>query len=370
MTLALIVITLLYLFIIGRFVFGFDKVDNFQFNKGIPKSTFSIVIPFRNEAENLPNLLHSLAALNYPSELLEVILIDDDSSDASVKLINEFDNGYRLFENKRLTASPKKDAITTAIAQSNHEWIITTDADCVFHQDWLISLDAFIQHKQPKMIVGPVTYSNNDTFLKRFQLLDFLSLMGATIGGFGIHKPFLCNGANLTYSKQVFNDLNGFKGNDAISSGDDIFLMEKILRKYPDDIFYIKHQSAIVLTKAESKLSGLIVQRRRWAAKTSSYHNPFGKLVGAIVLLMNFCLLAGLFLSIFGIYSISTIGYVFLIKFCVDLWLIFKTIQFMNQTEYLKSYFISSLLYPFFNVYIAISSWYSGYTWKGREFKK
>ncbi len=370
MTLALIVITLLYLFIIGRFVFGFDKVIGFKYENAVPKSTFSIVVPFRNEAENLPNLLRSLSALNYPPELLEFILIDDDSTDESVNVINEFDIEVMLFKNKRLSVSPKKDAITTAIDHSNHDWVVTTDADCVFNQDWLITLDAFIQQKQPKMIVGPVTYSNNDTFLKRFQLLDFLSLIGGTIGGFGVRKPFLCNGANLAYSKQLFIDLNGFKGNDDIASGDDIFLMEKVLRKYPDDVIYIKHQSAIVLTKPEPKLSGLIAQRRRWAAKTSSYSNSFGKIVGAIVLLMNFSLLAGLFLSIFGVYSINTIGYVFLIKFCVDLWLILKTTQFMNQTKYLKSYFLSSLLYPFFNVYIAISAWYSGYIWKGREFKK
>jgi cellulose synthase/poly-beta-1,6-N-acetylglucosamine synthase-like glycosyltransferase len=370
MTLAIIVITLIYLFIIGRFVLGFDKISDFQLEDLVPKSSFTIVVPFRNEARNLPNLLRSLSALNYPRKLLEFILIDDDSTDESVKLINEFNSGFRLIKNKRKSASPKKDAIATAIDHSKHDWIVTTDADCIFNEDWLITLDAFIQQKQPRMIVGPVTYSNNDTFLKRFQLLDFLSLIGATIGGFGINKPFLCNGANLAYSKQIFIDVKGFKGNDHISSGDDIFLMEKIVRKYPFDVAYIKHQNAIVKTTPETKLSGLIAQRRRWAAKTSSYSHKFGKIVGAIVLLMNFSLLAGLFLSIFGVYTIKTIGYVFLIKFCIDLWLIYKTTQFMNQTKYLKSYFLSSLLYPFFNVYIAISSWYSGYTWKGRKFNK
>ena len=51
---------------------------------------FSIVIPFRNEAENLNNLLKSLYKLNYPKHLFEIICVDDDSSVDSVKIITNF----------------------------------------------------------------------------------------------------------------------------------------------------------------------------------------------------------------------------------------------------------------------------------------
>ena len=78
------------------------------------------------------------------------------------------------------------------------------------------------------MMVGPVSYNIlKHSFLENFQLLDFLSLQAATLGGFGIKKPFLCNGANLAYKKTVFTKLNGFQGNENIASGDDIFLFEK-----------------------------------------------------------------------------------------------------------------------------------------------
>ena len=374
MTFALIGITLIYLFIIGRFVLGFDKVEDFKFEETEPKTTFTIVIPFRNEAENLPNLMQSLSELDYPSELFEIILVDDDSEDESLAAIKRFldsaRNDIKIIENERNSESPKKDAITTAIKRSKYDWILTTDADCTFNKEWLHTLDAFIKEKQLKMVVGPVTYTITNSFLERFQILDFMSLIGATIGGFGIGKPFLCNGANLCYPKEVFNSLNGFKGNDTIASGDDIFLMEKILQKHPEAVAYLKHPKAIVSTKPQNSLSNLISQRKRWAAKTSSYSNAFGKLVGAIVLLMNFSLLAGVFLGIFGVFTFKMIGYIFLIKFCIDLLLIFKAANFLNQTKHLSAYAFSSILYPFFNVYIAITAWYSGYTWKGRSFKK
>ncbi len=374
MILAFISITLIYLVVIGRFILGFDKIKDFELTDSESNTSFSIVIPFRNEAENLPNLLESLSQLNYPETLYEIILVNDESTDESVEIITKHiansQNTITLINSIRNTGSPKKDAINTAINASKKDWILTSDADCTFNEKWLITFDTCIQEKQPKMVIGPVTYTINNSFLERFQLLDFMSLVGATIGGFGINKPFLCNGANLAYSKVAFKNVNGFDGNDHIASGDDIFLMEKMIQKYPDDLMYLKQKEAIVTTKPQNSVSRLISQRKRWAAKTSSYSNSFGKLVGSVVLLMNFSLIAAAFFSLFGVFSFKMIGYVFLIKFSVDLLLIFKTAQFFNKTKHLSAYTISSLLYPFFNVYIAISSWYSGYTWKGRSFKK
>jgi len=194
--------------------------------------------------------------------------------------------------------------------------------------------------------------------------------MGATIGGFGIKKPFLCNGANLAYTKDVFEVVNGFKGNTDIASGDDIFLMEKVVKKYPKAVAYLKHPDAIVSTEPEATMSGLLAQRKRWAAKTSAYTNTFGKLVGAIVLLMNFSILAALFLSLFNVFTLKTVGYVFLIKFAIDLWIIQKASLFFNLKSHLKYYLFASVLYPFFNVYVALTSWFGGYAWKGRNFTK
>jgi cellulose synthase/poly-beta-1,6-N-acetylglucosamine synthase-like glycosyltransferase len=339
-----------------------------------PQTAFSIIIPFRNEAKNLPELLNSISEINYPTSLFEILLINDESSDDSLTIlqgsIQETILDIKILDNVRLSNSPKKDAIVTGIKESKCAWILTTDADCTFSSNWLKTLNAFILNKKSKMVAGPVTYNISNSFFERFQYLDFLSLIGATIGGFGIGKPFLCNGANLAYQKKVFTEIQGFKGNENIASGDDIFLLEKVQKKYPKDLHYLKSQEALVLTHAEPTLSSLISQRRRWAAKTSSYSSSFGKTVGAIVLLMNFSMLAGLFLSIFGVITFKTIGYVFLIKFWIDLWLIQKTTKFMGTTRHLKTYLLVSLIYPFFNVYIALTAWFGGYSWKGRTFKK
>ncbi|MGJ8591045.1 MAG: glycosyltransferase family 2 protein [Aquaticitalea sp.] len=376
MTLIAIIITLIYLLLIASFIYGFDKVNTFTLKDLKPKTKFSVIIPFRNEKRNLPALLESVSKLNYPKELFEIIFVDDESEDDSVKVLDTFwsnlniKNNISIIKNERTSKSPKKDAITLAVSQVKHDWIVTTDADCVLPQFWLDSLDEFIQLQQPEFIVAPVTYSKIDTFLSRFQLLDMLSLQGSTIGGFGIDKPFLCNGANLAYTKQLFEEVNGFDGNTNVGSGDDIFMLEKVLKAHPNKVKYLKCEQAIVTTLPQPSFDALMSQRVRWAAKTGSYRNFFGKSVGIIVFLMNGGLLIFALLGLTGILKFNTLLYVLVIKFGIDFLLIFKTASFMNQKEAMKTYFFAFFLYPFFTVTVVFASIFRGYKWKGRDYIK
>jgi biofilm PGA synthesis N-glycosyltransferase PgaC len=379
MLLISILITFLYGVLILLFFIGFHWVQPFHVKKVEAKNTFSILVPFRNEAAAIPALLKSIAKLQYSNDKYELIFINDDSDDESVVLLNEFikkrsvdstQSNIRIINNSRKTDSPKKDAINTAIHQATFDWIITTDADCIVPEKWLQILDRFIEEKQPQLIVAPVTYNSTNRFLEQFQLLDFLSLQGSTIGGFGIQKPFLCNGANLCYSKQTFFDVNGFEGNTNIASGDDIFLLEKIVAKYPNKVHYLKSNEAIVITKPQPTCKQLLDQRVRWAAKSTAYKNWFSKLVSIVVLLMNMLLIVLFFSSLFSYTSWSFFILIFGIKFTVDILLLFKTTSFFKQQKVLVYYVLSSLLYPVFIMFVVIASLSSGYSWKGRQFKK
>ncbi|MDH7912061.1 glycosyltransferase [Winogradskyella sp. SYSU M77433] len=378
-TIIAITIIISYLILIGTLTYGFDKVEDFKLKDLPSKTKFSIVIPFRNEAENLSQLLHSILELNYPRSLFEVILVDDDSEDNSVEVIKNFikkktfPNNHvniKVIQNKRTSNSPKKDAITAAIKTAQYEWILTTDTDCVLPKYWLDSFDEFIQTNNPNCIVAPVTYLNRNSYFNRFQTLDFLSLQGATIGGFGINKPFMGNGANLAYKKSVFNTVEGFKGNTNISSGDDIFILEKMVTYDAKKVNYLKCENAIVKTLPVKTIADLIHQRLRWASKTSKYNNTFAKAVGLIVLLSNYTCLIFIPADFMDYMALKTAMALFVIKFSIDFLLLFKTIRFFKQEHLLFSYLFSSIVYPFFNVAIAILSFFKSYRWKGRISKK
>ncbi len=379
------IILAIYCILILAFSIGFTKVKNFNTTVSTPLTKFSIVIPFRNESENLPELLESLSALNYPKKLYEILFIDDDSDDDSVIVINDFIDkpldcaclpnrqargDINIIKSIRKSKSPKKDAIETAILQSQFDWILTTDADCSVPKDWLVSLDAFIQKENPNMIAAPVSISSENSLLAQFQSLDFFALQATTIGAFGIGKPFLCNGANLCYKKEAFLALHGFEGNKHIASGDDIFLMEKMIASYPDKVKFLKSEKTIVLTKPEPTLKQLISQRVRWAAKSTAYKNPFSKFVSLIVFSMNLILIILAIGSLIGYFSWLFLFGIFILKFCIDFIFLFQITTFFKRRNILVHYFWSSIIYPIFIIFIALKSFTASYQWKGRVFKK
>ena len=369
------VILALYCSLIIAFIIGFDRVENFSKTNITPSTKFSVIISFRNEAENLEELLQSISTLNYPKELFEILLINDDSVDDSVHLIKNFtpDNdklNIKIITNNRRTNSPKKDAIQTAILQANFEWIITTDADCIVPENWLKIFDAYIQKYESKLIAAPVTYVANKTLFEQFQLLDFLSLQASTIGSFGIRAPFLCNGANLCYEKKAFIKVNGFKGNEHIASGDDTFLLEKLFKQYPEKVHFLKSNEVIVKTKPQKSFKELLSQRIRWAAKTTAFTNRFAKFVGITVLLMNLLVVMSLVLFLFNLIFWELLLAIVITKFILDYILLSKAYRFYKQHLLFRSYCIGSLFYPFFSMFVAIVSLQTTYSWKGRRFNK
>ena len=369
------IISICYFLIICAFIIGFERLKNIENKNTTPKNTFTIVIPFRNEAENLPALLKSFSKIEYPKNLFEIILVNDASSDDYNSIIETFraENptiDCTLINNKNLTNSPKKDAITAAVKISKYNWIVATDADCNLPKNWLKLFNQTIESKNVLFIAAPVKFKNEVTFLHHFQNLNFISLLGSTIGSFGIKKPIMCNGANLCYNKSTFLELNGFSGNNNITSGDDVFLLEKITQKYPEKVCYLKAKEAIVETSSEKDWKLFFNQQLRWASKTTAYKNWVSKFVGFTVFAENLVVLI-LGISIlfnpdyWKIFVVAFVG-----KFLLDFILIFKTAEFFKNKESLKYYTLISVFYPFFIVFISIATLFKNYQWKDRVFEK
>ena len=358
------VILFLYTALITQLAFGIVKINKqTRIEITYPKTTFSVIVPFRNEAENLPILLESIEKLNYPTELFEVILVDDESEERYDLRSTIYD--LEIIPNQRKSNSPKKDAIETAIQIAKYNWIVTTDADCEVPENWLQVFDAKINETQAKMCVGSVGYKSETGFLHDFQNNDFLSLQGVTAGSFGTGKPFMCNGANFAYEKDFFRTLNGFEGNNNLASGDDVFLLQKALKTTPEKIAYLGNLN-IVFTKSCDSWKDLIHQRVRWASKTSAYANWYPKILGIIVFLTN---LSGLLLLLAPIYDLELIkltAYFWLLKFGID----FMFLKFSSAYFKLpfKNFLGSFILYPFFTVLVVGKALFGEFDWKDRRF--
>ena len=234
----------------------------------------------------------------------------------------------------------------------------------------------FYKEKKPVFVAMPVVFSapsSTDSFLekffKNFQSLDFMTLQGIT--GAAVHKKFhsMCNGANLAYEKKVFYEVNGFQGIDEIASGDDMLLMDKIQKLYPDRILFLKSPEVIVQTQAAATLKDFMNQRIRWASKTDKYTDK--KIIA--VLLLVYLLNAWLFILAICSFFIAKAFYIFLAaiagKIIVELIFLHPVAKFFGKQKLLW-WFIPAQ--PFHVLYTLIAGWlgrFGSYKWKGRKVK-
>jgi cellulose synthase/poly-beta-1,6-N-acetylglucosamine synthase-like glycosyltransferase len=341
-----------------------------------PKSSFTIIIPARNEEKNIGICIEGILKQNYPNHLFEIIVVDDYSTDNTANIIEQIqkeNNHLRLIQlakelHHQQLNSYKKKAIELAINKSNYDWIITTDADCIIQTNWLKNFDAYIQQTNAVFIGAPVVFSVKNTILSMFQYIDFIGMQTITAAAVSAGFHSMCNGANLAYKKNVFFEVNGFKGIDTIASGDDMLLMNKIKNKHPDKIGFLFSKEAIVTTAPMPSWRSFLNQRIRWASKAKEYQDKTVYWVLWLVQLLNMFLLlvlmVGLFKPIFLLYGFALI----ILKTIIELLFMIPAQRFFS-TPFLQWFL---WLQPLHIMYIVIAGWlgiFGKYQWKGRMVK-
>ncbi|MCL7988836.1 glycosyltransferase [Sphingobacterium sp. lm-10] len=370
----LLVATLVYVGLVlymrlGWYRTGFSttrtKVQNLE--------SVSVLIAARNEEENIERTLDCMVAQSYPKHLLEVIVIDDHSTDRTAEIVRGYhDQGVRLLqldEGDKLN-SYKKLAIAKAIDLSSGNIIMTTDADCRMGPNWIKTVVDYMERGRLEMVSSPVAYHEEKSLFERLQTLEFLYLIGLGASGIGNGVPTTCNGANLAYRKETFYRVGGFKGIDDLASGDDELLLHKVSEGSAHQIGFCKSSEAIVYTEAKPTLASFISQRKRWASKSTKYKDKRIVALGIVIWLFNFALLWG---TVQFFYMLPVFDWVFAIcvvlKVAVEFIFLLPITQFVRRTELLRYLPFLSFAHALYLVYIGVAGNIGKYDWKGRTVK-
>lgn len=376
--LATIILFLAYAILIVYYWINWISIPSFIDPSVSPAIKISVIIPARNEEDNIRALLESLSYQSYPADLFEVIVVDDHSEDLTARVVGQFPKVKLLRLEGAVVNAQKKKAIESGIAMANGELIVTTDADCVVPVNWLELIAACKASTNAVVIVAPVVLKINnsnadesalDFILTIFQQLDFMILQGIT--GASVHRQFhsMCNGANLAYEKSAFYGVNGFKDIDEIASGDDMLLMHKILQQYPGRANYLKSDGAIVQTQPMRNWKEFFNQRIRWASKTGYYQDLNIRAVLWIVYLFNLSflvlLIAGFWNPVFFIYA----GGYWILKTIIELPFCISVASFFNRQALAWLLFFFQPLHIFYVIISGFLGQIGKYDWKGRKVK-
>lgn len=356
---------------------GWSKTRLFENQPGsVPHTKVSVIIPARNEVSNISNCIESIIRQDYPADLMEIILVDDHSTDGTADVAGKYSaTGLKVVRLQGESDADgkvnggKKKALSTGVSMSTGSLIITTDADCSFPMKWVRTLVGFYESQGPVFIAAPVMFSRESSALDVFQTLDFLSLQGITAASVSMGFHGMSNGANLAFEKKAFDTVDGYRGIDHIASGDDMLLMQKIESKYPGKCMYCLSKEAIVITKPADGLYSFFQQRIRWASKARYYKERKMLPVLLLVYLLNLFLLATFVLSLLQHALFSYLLLLILCKTVIESLFLAPVARFFGKSRLLW-YFLPSQ--PFHILYTVMAGFFGqagAYQWKGRKLK-
>lgn len=364
-----------YYFVMYRYLYYWNKLSIWETPQSyVPSSSVSVIIPVRNEALNIEACVRSILSQNFPSNLLELIVVDDYSRDNTLGILQSIDDDRLKVlcladaSEGEIQVAYKKKALEYGIQEARGELILTTDGDCIVPDRWLQRMVHLYEAKDAKFIAAPVNFHEERNLLEYFQSLDFTGMMGITGAGISGRFMNMCNGANLGFNKAIFYKVGGYEGIDHLASGDDMLLMQKIARKYPEDIHYLKNAAATVLTPAQPTLRSFFHQRIRWASKSSDYKEwQVTAMLGVVWL---YCWSIFFALGSFFILGSVALGLTLILlaaKSVIDYMLLRNTTKFFKRQELMQYFIPAQVMHILYIVIVGtLALFIKEYSWKGR----
>lgn len=347
-----IILVLPYFFLILRIYKELKKLKIYKPGNNGDKY-ISVIIACKNEQEHLPFILNKLHEQIYPSDLFEVIIVDDNSSDSTFRIASSYHEIKNISVLKN-NGSGKKAALITGVNSAKGSLILTTDADCLMRKEWLQTISSFSNSSGADMIICPVMLADGNGFFGKFAELEFLSLQGITAGTLSKGSAIMCNGANLAFSKEIFlSNINNL--HPEIASGDDIFLLHSVKKKKNSKTEWLEAMESAVITASPRSAGKYFKQRGRWISKASYYKDKYTIIIGIATFAAILLLIVSPLMAFFDFRFIYIYMTALILKSIPDYLIIYRTATRYDKKELMPWFIPSQIIYP---VYVLISACY------------
>jgi cellulose synthase/poly-beta-1,6-N-acetylglucosamine synthase-like glycosyltransferase len=232
-----------------------------------PLPPVSIIIAARNEEANIARCLESMAALDYPRDLLQVIVVDDHSSDTTPQIIRGFTAAHPNVE--LIEAVPGRDTLrgkTNAVAQgmdaARGEIVLFTDADCAVPKGWVKETVKYYTSEEIG-IVGGFTSLDSGNWFESMQAIDWFVLFSVAAATIRLGYPVTAVGNNLSVRRKAYEEVGGYR-NIPFSVTEDYALFHAITSRTHYRARIPIDPATVVRSGACENLRDLYHQKKRW----------------------------------------------------------------------------------------------------------
>ncbi len=244
----------------GLFFFFKQEKGSPEFPKLKSVPMISVLIPARNEAEQIEDTVKAVLATEYPN--LEIILIDDASTDNTPQIIDYLSEQHEHVRVLHLKQNMgKANGLNNAFLMSKGEIILTIDADCLIEKPALYWMAwHFITFPRVGAVTGNPHVRNRTSLLAQLQTAEYTSVIGL------IKRTQRVLGKVLTIS----GVLGAFRREAIIDVGlwsfdmftEDIDVTWKLEKRFWD----VRYEAnAVGWILVPETIGGLWKQRLRWA---------------------------------------------------------------------------------------------------------
>lgn len=261
-----LVILSIYFILTAIVIIGASK--KFPKSKDSDLLSVSVIVAARNEEANILKCMESLNNLEYPEGKIQIILADDNSTDLTGEIIDNFIKDKPKFSQilsgkKRGDLKGKTLAIANAIDFVKNDIILTTDADCIVSPKWAKTIASYYYDDKVALVNGMTNQFETDNF-SAMQSVDFIYLLAIASGTININKPMSCIGNNMSYRKSVYDEVGGYEAL-GFSVTEDFKLLHEINKLKQYKVIYPIDKDALVTSNACKNVKELYHQKKRWA---------------------------------------------------------------------------------------------------------
>jgi len=211
----------MYMLSLFIFIFIQNRDKMFHHPKSKPEPV-SVIIPCFNASSSIGNTIESVQNLDYPKEMIEIIVVDDRSTDHSVEIIKRYIKKYgnvKLIINKR-NSGGAAEPTNLGVKAAKHKFIAVTDDDSAPQPDALKKMLGFLQEDEKNAAVTcAVLVRKQEKFIQKLQaieylviafgrkLLDLIDSVYVTPGPFALYKKKALLEVGLFDTKNLTQDI-------------------------------------------------------------------------------------------------------------------------------------------------------------------
>lgn len=292
----------LYLFVLIVLVSLGQILLKIRDRKRLPPSEWpsvSILVSGKNEEKVIATNIKSLLNLDYPSDKLDIWIVDDMSTDKTAQIVTELiedHNHIKLISTEGFKTHLKAKArgIAFAAKHAQGEWLFITDADAEVHPKWLKKMLTGV-NENTGTIAGMMVVKEN-SFISILEKMSWAYTNPFAFGAAGYGLSFVCVGPNMAIRTSIYSESGGLeKANFTIAEDLAIFNMSANLGY--EALAHNSKETTVLMEPIET-FRQILSQQRRWIKGPFEHGWEYG--IGVIIVFgFSFLYVIAILLALF-----------------------------------------------------------------------